>query len=381
MTKYFDYASTTPISDAVLSEMLPYFKTKYENPSALYYGGSEVEEAKDKIAKMLNIKPSEIYFTSGGSESNCWAIEGFICHCRKHGYEPVVVTSAVEHNSILECVHDQDVAHEVIGVDENGIVLYDDLEETLSRAKELYYKPIVSIQYVNNETGVIQDIKRISDICKKYRAVFHSDFVQAVPHMECDFSLVDMASISGHKFGAPKGIGILYIKDGIIISPIIYGSQNGFMRGGTYNTAFIVGIRKALEENVKISHEVRNTHCRQLCFTLFYALRKYGLDFIINGIGDSIPEICSITLLHDITANALIQTLSTAGIKLSAGSACDSHSETPSHVLTAMGISEKDAIRTIRISFSDDTSALDVAMLADEIKKGIVLIENDRTEL
>ena len=251
---YLDHAATTGVDEDVLKIMLPYFSEKYGNPNSLHFFGREtakaVSDARDKIAAILNCKASEIYFTSGGTESDNWAIKGIANANKNKGNH--IITSKIEHKAILvSCkrLEDDGVKVSYINVNKEGIIDLKELENSITDKTVL-----VSVMAANNETGALQPIKEIGEICKKHKVYFHTDAVQAMGSVDIDVKRdnIDMLSMSAHKFYGPKGIGVLYIKNGINIERYISGgSQERNMRGGTTNVPLIVGMAAALEKAVK----------------------------------------------------------------------------------------------------------------------------------
>jgi len=353
---YLDVAATTKPKQEVVDAMIPYYTDKWYNPSSLYSSAvkikKDIENARQTIGDSINANGSEIFFTSGGSEANCWAIRGFIDNCRINCRNPVIITSIIEHKSILNCLDhmDADVYH--IEVDKNGYINLKLLEEILHHlsVENSIDNILVSIQFANNEIGTIQKIKEIARISHKYNAIFHTDAVQAFGKLHIDVEKIgiDMLSASGHKIGAPKGIGFLYKKSSIEIQPLIYGSQMDSMRGGTENVANIIGMAKAVE-TMDYNWNMKS-------------IRNYMIDMLqdnfnckINGsIVDRLSNNISVTFHQNITAEALIYILDMSGIFIASGSACNSHSSMPSHVLKAIGLTDEEAARTIRITLPDD---------------------------
>lgn len=357
---YLDSAATTKPNEAVVKAMQPYFTIMWHNPSSLYNPSKavrkDVESARQTVANYINAEKDEIYFTSGGSESNCWAIQGFIQNRKSHGREPFIITTPIEHKSIVDCVERIDVDFLYVKVDDEGFVDMKSLESSLKvttgqvRNNE---DVLVSIMFANNEIGTIQHIRQIADLVHKYGAVFHTDAVQAFGQVSIDVKLlnVDMLSVSGHKIHTPKGIGFLYKKNSVEINPLIYGSQEGGLRGGTENVPYIMGFKKAVELLQK--HEFD----RQMSMTLWrddLIARLKAMGCIIHGsLTERLPNNINIAFPQKATGEALIYMLDTSGIYISAGSACNSYSTSISHVLQAIGLSEDEALRTIRITLSD----------------------------
>lgn len=355
---YFDAAATTQIDTEVYNAMQPYFASKYYNPSSLYSKSKEIKKdidnARHIIANSINAKDNEIYFTSGGSESNCWAIQGF---CKKHK-RAAVITSRLEHHSIIECCKDLPSSNLVLftNVNKDGMIDLDVLNIQLSRWRTCY-PIIVSIQLANNEIGTIQNIKSISRIIHRYRAILHCDATQAYCNVPIDVNDlgIDMLTISGHKINAPKGIGFLYIKNGIDISPIIYGSQENGMRGGTENVPYIIGLAKAVELHQKCNNDLYQKALTEVQSYLVKQLKE-NFDCHINGsLTNRLHNNVNVTFNLPITGEALIYMLDTAGICISAGSACNSKSNEPSQVLKAIGLTSGQALKTIRITIPNLT--------------------------
>lgn len=356
--KYFDAAATTQVDYEVCNAMLPYFVDKYYNPSSLYLQSKDIrrdiDNARSIIAKSINAKNDEIYFTSGGSESNCWAIQGF---CKKHK-RAVVITSRLEHHSIIECCKDLPSSNLVLftNVNKDGMIDLDALNIQLSRWRTCY-PIIVSIQLANNEIGTIQNIKSISRMVHRYKAVLHCDATQAYCNVPIDVNDlgIDMLTASGHKINAPKGIGFLYIRSGIDISPMIYGSQENGMRGGTENVPYIIGLAKAVELHQKYNNDLYHKAMSEVQNYLITQLKNH-FDCKINGsLIKRLNNNINVTFNDNVTGEGLIYLLNTANILISAGSACNSQSNEPSQVLKAIGLSDSEALRTIRITIPNLT--------------------------
>lgn len=381
---YLDNAATTHPYSEVIFEANKAIQKYWYNPSSLYNKANEIkdkiEKARGFIGNYIGANGNEIYFTSGGSESNCWAIQGFVNYSVMRGKKPVVITTTIEHKSILECVCNLCAEIHFVGVNSCGKVDMLQLEGLLERVKRDNpdSEILVSIQYANNEIGVMQPIKQIADVVHKYRAYLHSDMVQAVGNIPVDVKAfdVDMISTSAHKFHGIKGCGFLYIRKGINITPLIYGSQNMGMRGGTENVVGIVAMETALR-HCDISDNMIDAKfaCRDHFMKKLKTL-PYDIDFN-NYIGykDTLPTIISMTIRENITAEALVYMLNTANIFVSSGSACNSRSNKPSHVLNAIGLSEEDSIRTIRISFGADMTDEDIDKLVSEVNKAIKVLK------
>ena len=390
---YLDNAATTKPSKEVIDAIQPYLQDMYQNPSSLYQSSQKVskaiEQARKDIAEFIGAKPSEIYFTSGGSESNCWAIQGFCKYWNKHHQYTLIITSKIEHKSIMECAsnyrewmfHLDNYCVGCVNSDSNGYVSLVQLEDIL---KKIYYDgglhPLVSIQLANNEIGTIQPIKKIAELVHKYGGVLHTDAVQAVGHLPVNVKElgVDMLSASAHKFNGLKGAGFLYIRDGVKIEPLIYGSQNNGMRGGTENVIGIVAMATALKNcDTSFTDGSPNSRSIEIKRKLIEKLSKVPYNIQINNesLGSTfLPSILSITILENVTAEAVLYMLDSANIQVSSGSACNSKSHKPSYVLKAIGFSDWDAVRTFRISFNDSLTDEDIDRFVNELNKAIKIL-------
>ncbi len=367
-----DNAATTAVHPKVYRAMQPYFSGYYYNPSSLYSKArkikGDISRARTTIADFINADSSEIYFTSGGSESNCWAIQGF---AKAHdGVPTIVIKSAIEHHSINACCEAEDKLHnivvETVPVDSKGFVDITVLENKIISWQDQTQNTLpilVTIQLANNEIGTIQDIKTIAKIVHHHGAYLHCDATQAFGHIPIDVKDldVDMMTASGHKIQAPKGIGFLYIKNGIEIKPLIYGTQENGMRGGTENVPYIIGfaeavrLRKAeMQTNYANQLKVRNYLWQQLRDKFGCTLNGSDTNRLANNINVTFPQ--------NITGEALIYMLDTAGYYISSGSACNSHANKPSHVLKAIGLSERDILKTIRITLPESSAILNVRL-------------------
>lgn len=367
---YFDNAATTKISDKVLEEMMPYLKENYGNASSIYSLGQKsraaIENSRIKIAEILKTKPSEIYFTSSGSESDNWAIKDILNKKDKNH----IISSRIEHPAVLNSlkfVEDKGVDVTLLSVDEYGNVDLDELKESINEKTGL-----ISIMFANNEIGTIEPVYEISKIARKNNILFHTDAVQAVGNVKFDLKEldVDMMSISGHKLGAPKGIGILYIKDGVEINSLIHGgSQERDRRASTENVASIVGIAKAIsdayeniDENIDYTKDLRDYFLEKL-------LNVDGI--ILNGpIDNRLPGNINISL-RDVKPQTMVRYLDMFDICVSQGSACAAGSIEPSYVLSAIGRSEELALSMIRISLNHNNAKEECDFVFDKILKGM----------
>ncbi|MBQ8844934.1 MAG: cysteine desulfurase [Clostridia bacterium] len=369
---YLDNAATTYVSSEVLNEMLPCYNILYGNPSSLHSFGREaeaiVDRARDRIASAINAKSSnEIYFTSGGTEADNWAIKGIA-----HAYESKgkhIVVSAIEHHAILDsCAELEKEGYEVsyVPVNPDGLVNIAELIHAIRRDTTL-----VSVMAVNNEVGTIQNIKTIGKLCHDFNVIFHTDAVQAIGALKLDVQdmEIDVMSISGHKIYGPKGIGALYVRNGIKIDSIISGgSQERNKRGGTLNVPSIAGLGKAVESANKNLSENQQK---------YRILRKYFLSklaenvehYQLNGHAHQrVQNILNISF-YGIEGESILMLLDLKGIAVSTGSACTSKSLLPSHVLKAMGIADEVAQGSIRFSFGKNTSKADIDIAVAELAK------------
>lgn len=374
---YLDAASTSKPNPKVIEAMMPYFTDKWFNPSSLYSKANavkqDIDNAKKIIADYINAEPDEIFFTSSGSESNCWAIQGFVKNHNQSKILPTIITSNIEHKSIISCVEDMPVCLEYVSVDNDGFINMDELEDTLACAKKRYSDVLVSIQFANNEIGVIQHIKEIAELSHKYGAIFHTDSVQAFGQVPIDVNEfgIDMLTASGHKIGCPKGIGFLYKKNGIDIKPLIYGNQMNSVRGGTENVPYIIGMAKAVE----LLREDTEYQIRLSVLRNNFISKLNTLGCKVNGsLDERLPNNINVTFSQNITGESLIYMLDTGNVYISSGSACNSKSIEPSYVLKAIGLSDEEAMRTIRITLPNDVTMNEIDCAASEIEKSIKLL-------
>jgi len=367
---YADNAATTRMDEDVVSAMIPYMHDLYGNASQPYFLGIKAKKAinaaREDIASCLGAFPEEIYFTSGGTESDNWAIKG----SGDSSDHRIVITSCIEHHAVLNACADlpKCVTTIRLPVDKKGVVSCDDLKKSLESLRGKNESVLVSVMMANNEIGTIQPIGELTRIAHSYGAVFHTDAVQAVGHVCCDVSSlgIDMLSASAHKFNGPKGIGFLYVKKGTKIKPYINGgSQENGMRAGTENVASIVGMATALKLNVERLHQ-HEKYLLELEEALLRNLREAGIDFIRNGSENHIPGNVNLSF-SGCDGEMLLHRLDLKGICISTGSACDSENHQLSHVVKAINVNEKYAYGTIRISLGKNNSIQDVVTIADEI--------------
>lgn len=369
---YADNAATTKLDIDALEAMKPYLMNEYGNASQPYSfsrtSKAALKEARNIIAGCINAKPEEIFFTSGGTESDNWAIKGTALYA---GNNYTTITSSIEHHAVLRsCTTLEHLGYPVayLGVNPEAIVLPSDLKNRITDRTSL-----VSIMLSNNEVGSIQPIDELCTIAHKYGALFHTDAVQAVGHIKIDVQAlnVDMLSASAHKFNGPKGIGFLYIRKGTKIMPYLNGgAQESGQRAGTENIASIVGMAKALQKNCATLDENANK-LKDLEYCLINFLNGAKLNFIQNGSDHRIPGNISLSFLNA-DGEMLLHRLDLMGICVSTGSACDSKRIRLSHVLEAMKVPKEYASGTIRISFSHSNTKAE----AIEIAKALIRILN-----
>jgi len=376
--RYFDHAATTPVGENVLKAMLPYFTYEYGNASSLYTIGRQskkaIDEARKKVATAIGAKHHEIYFTSCGSESDNLAIKGVAYSHKQKGNH--IITSKIEHPAVLNtCRTLERQGFEVtyLDVDEKGFV---NVEQLLRSIKPTTI--LISIMFANNEIGTIQPIEVIGNIAKQKGILFHTDSVQAVGNVKIDVNKlhIDLLSMSGHKFYGPKGIGALYVRDGVEFEKIQDGGhQERDKRAGTENVAEIVGLGEAIEEIYRNYREY-NQKLTELRDYYISEMQKRIPNTKLNGDEKvRLPGNANLSF-PGIHAQQLLLDLDEKGICASAGSACSSGSTTPSHVLTAIGLPPEVAEGTLRVTFGKDNTKADVEYLIESLEEIIHKIEN-----
>ena len=368
---YLDNASTTPINSEVLSEMLPYFSSIYGNPNSLHSFGRDakagVDKARDRIANAIGCQPSEIFFTSGATEANNWALRGIAyanAHKGKH-----IITSKIEHPSILEtCKQLEKEGFKVtyLDVDKFGFVRLDKLLHYISSDTIL-----ISIMTANNEIGTIQNIQAISNIAKEKNVLFHTDATQAIGAVRLNVKDmdIDLMSFSSHKINGPKGVGALYVKKGVMIDKIIFGGeQESGLRAGTLNTPAIVGFGKAVElatrdiiANAKKVSSLRNYFIREL-------ENKIEMVYLNGHSIQRLPNNASISF-GMVDGESIMFLLDMEGIAVSTGSACSSGSTKPSYVLEAIGLPADLVQGTVRFSLSKSTTKEEIDFVVEKLEE------------
>lgn len=365
---YMDHAATTYAAPEVVEAMLPYFSEKFGNPSSVYGIGQEnkaaVEEARAKVAAAINAEPNEIYFTAGGTESDNWALKGVaFANIRKGKH---IITTAVEHHAILhaaEWLQSQGFEVTYLPVDQYGMVSPADVEKAIRPDTIL-----ISVMYANNEVGTIQPIAEIGAIARAHGIYFHTDAVQAVGHVPIDVKAehIDMLSLSGHKFYGPKGIGVLYIRRGVRIQNLLHGgAQESRHRAGTENVAGIVGLGAAIERAVAAMPEesARLTAMRD---HMIRELLKIPASHLNGHPTQRLPNNVNITFEY-IEGEGILLLLNMFGICASTGSACNSASLEPSHVLTAMGVPHEIAHGSVRLTLGERNTEEDVSYVLEKL--------------
>ena len=371
---YADNSATTALSPKVLEKMMPYLTEVYGNPSSIYTIGAKaraaVETARENIAKNLGAaNPNEIYFTSGGSESDNWALKG-VCHALKAKGKKHIITSKFEHHAILhtcEALEKEGFEVTYLDVYENGIVHPEDVENAIREDTA-----IVSIMYANNEIGTIQPISEIGAICRKHGVLFHTDAVQAAGYVKIDVQKenIDLLSMTAHKLHGPKGCGLLYIRKGVRIENLICGgAQERNKRAGTENLPSIIGLATALKDAQE--HMQQNT---AYITGLRDALRN-GLDKIDGAGFNGSREHCLPGTVNysfqGVNGETLLSLLSNEGICCSSGSACSAGSLEPSHVLLALGLSHETAKSALRFSLCEYNTMDEVQTIITKVTEAV----------
>ncbi len=368
---YLDHAATTAVDSRVVEKMLPYFSGVYGNASSQHFYGRRaqqaLDEARDTIASLLNAKPSEIYFTSGGTEGDNWAMKGIALANQAKGKH--IITTVIEHPAMLASCKDLEaLGFEVsyLSVDKEGRISLEELKSLIREDTIL-----ISCMYANNEIGTIQPIEEIAQIAKEKKVLFFTDAVQAIPYINIDVKKVgmDAMAISAHKFNGPKGVGVLYVRNGVKIKSILSGGhQERTKRGGTSNVAGAVGLAEALrlsrlnleENNAKIKM-LRDHFVKRVSEEIPYAHYNGHKELRVPSNADFSFEF--------IEGESILFSLDLEGIAVSSGSACSSGSLEPSHVLLAIGVDEALAHGSIRFSFGKSNTLEEVDFVVDKLKE------------
>jgi cysteine desulfurase len=369
---YFDNAATTPLDKEVLDAMLPYMTTHFGNPSSIYSYGREsrlaIENARKMVAKLLNAHPGEIFFTSGGTESNNTAILSAI---RDLGCKHII-TSPIEHHAVLHTVehydHHGEITSSYVKLLADGHIDLEDLEEQLASHEE---RSLVSLMHANNEIGNLLPIKAVGNLCNKHNAIFHSDCVQTVGHYPIDLRKIPVHFVSGagHKFHGPKGVGILYINDNIKIKPFIFGGgQERNMRAGTENLYGIVGFAKALELAMN-NYERDSQYIQAVKTYMIERLRQHIKDVLFNGDqeGKCLYTVLSVAIPKTEKSEMILFNLDMNNVCVSGGSACSSGADVGSHVIRA--INNNPHLVTVRFSFNKHNTKEEVDKVVTKLQE------------
>lgn len=369
---YADNSATTKVSDSVLEEMLPYLKDGYGNPSSIYKlgrdAGHAVENSRKRIADVMGCKPGEIYFTSGGSEADNWAIKGAARKMAEKGKKHII-TTAFEHHAVLHTCEDlkkQGFEITYLPVGEKGLVTAEQVKEAIREDTAL-----VTVMFANNEIGTIMPISEISQVCREKNVLFHTDAVQAVGNVPINISELgaDMLSMSGHKIHAQKGIGFLYVRSGLVLPNLIHGgAQEKNRRAGTENVPAIVGLARAVEDACS---DIPGKTAR------LTAIRDHIIDEILKRVpavrlnGDRekrLPGNVNISFVG-VEGESLLLMLDMNGICASSGSACTSGSLDPSHVLLSLGLPHEVAHGSLRLSLAEPVTMEDADYIIETVDK------------
>ena len=367
---YVDNAATTKVSNNVIKHMVPFLENEYGNPSSIYSIGRSakiaIEEARKKVAEALGAEAAEIYFTAGGSEADNWAIRSVAYNLKKKGKNHII-TTVFEHHAVLhtaQALEKDGFEVTYLPVDDKGLITAKQVEEAIKDTTAL-----VTVMYANNEIGTLLPIEEIGAVCKNKGVLFHTDAVQAIGHVEIDVKKqnIDLLSLSGHKFVAPKGVGALYCRKSVVLNNLIYGgAQERNKRAGTENSAAIVGLGYAIEDACK-DIKIRAEKSKEL--------RDYLIDNVLATIpksrlnGDRERRVATNAnfSFEAIEGEALLLMLDMNGICASSGSACTSGSLDPSHVLLSIGLPHEIAHGSLRISISDETTKEDIDYILEKL--------------
>lgn len=383
---YLDAAATakyTNIDDIIVDTITTAMRDSWQNPSSLYAANvkDKINKCRANIAEFIGAKADEIYFTSGASESNNWVIRGWVDNASNatNGLLHInIITTPIEHKSILSAAQNNalDASVYYCDVDKFGFVNFESLECLLL---EHEYEPtLVSIGMANNEIGTVQNIKEIAGLVHKYGCTLHVDATQAFGHIPVNVKNlgVDMLSASGHKLSPVlRGVGFLYKKSDIDIYPLIYGAQESGLRGGTEFTYGIVGLNKAIEY-CEFNRDSMAEICNKREYFISRLISKFGCKLNGHNISRLLNNI-NVTFPQNITGENLLHTLDISGIKISTGSACNSKFIEPSYVLKSIGLSDEDAMKTVRFTLSDDITYEEIDSVIKEIDKAIKLLETN----
>ncbi len=369
---YLDYAASTPLEKNVLEKMTPHMLGNFGNADSLHSFGRKgmaaVDASRDGIAELFGVRPDEIYFTSGGAEGDNWAVKGLARAAARQGKKHIVL-SAIEHHAVLDAafaLEREGFSLTFVSANEGGMVEPNAVEKAMNADTGL-----VCVMWANNETGAIQPIKEISRLAKEKGATFFTDAVQAASHLPIDlkeYKDVDAMAISGHKFYGPKGVGALFLRRGVKAENLIDGgNQQRGKRGGTLNTPSIVGLYEALKQT---RENLTETEARLFALRTTFLKELASLSgWNVNG-KNTLPAILNLRF-DGVENGTLLRELDLNGIAVSAGSACASGAIEPSRALLAMGLTNDQALSSVRASFGKDTTEEDVIYAAEILKKSV----------
>jgi cysteine desulfurase len=369
---YLDYAATTPVDPRVLNAMLPYFSDSFGNPSSIHYYGQQAEEvvesARDTVAQVLNCIPEEIVFTSCGSESDNLAIRGAALAMRERTGANWILTSLAEHHAVSNTAQQLEKHYGFnvnwLETDESGMVSPETVEKAINKDTAL-----ISVMYANNEIGTINPVSEIAHICRAHHLPFHTDAVQAAAYLPVDSRSLgaDLLSLGAHKFYGPKGVGVLFVRTGTPIIPVLTGGGQEYgLRAGTQNVPYIVGFAEALRLTAEERLQ-RITHLSPLRDRIIGTVLEEIPDSRLTGHPSSrLPNHCSF-VFKDLDGNLLLTLLDSAGFACSSGSACKTGNPEPSEVMTAIGLSQEWNLGSLRITLGAGTTAAHVNALLEEL--------------
>ena len=378
-TVYLDHAATTPLAPEVLDEMKPYLTEHYGNASSVHQLGRQarvtVEEARERVAACLGAEPSEIVFTSGGTEADNLAVKGVLSGASDDGEPAELITSAAEHEAVLrpaERLKENGHPVQILTPEVHGAVTPEQVDAAISDRTVL-----VSLMHANNETGVRTDVAAVAEVCDAHDVLLHCDAVQTAGLFEIDVDDlgVDLLSVSGHKFRGPKGVGALFVRGGVELGPLVEGgSQERDRRGGTENVPAVVGLAEALERAVDAAAD-RRERLSRLQRRLVEGLDEaVPGEYVLNTPVEEAPvapHVVNVAFPPDggdpIDGEMLILNLDMEGVLVSAGSACTSGALEPSHVLTALGLEQETASAAVRFSMGTKTTAEDIEYALDKL--------------
>jgi len=376
---YLDNAATTKPNNKILEAITPYIEKLWQNPSSVSPESKEIknkiEEVRELVANSIGAKPNEIFFTSGATESNNWVLRGFQDNYKNRKCH--IITTPIEHNSIISCLEGFDGNYSYCKIDEKGIVNRDNFKEMLSKLYEQDIKILASVIFGNNEIGTIQKIKDLSNLTHKHFGYFHTDATQVFGHIPIDVDDlgIDLMSCSSQKLNGLKGTGFLYKREGVRIKPLIYGSQENGMRGGTENVIGIIALGEAIKQ-INYDREIN-----------IKKVRDYMIDGLVEMFGCKVNgsrtqrlfNNISVTFPQKIKGEELLEMLLLHNVYCSSGSACNSYDNKPSRVLSAIGLTDEEINKTIRITLSgyETMSYIDIILLIFEESIKILSSRNE----